>query len=82
MFSKTSMLSKSAAPWKSMLIRRRTGSMSASDRPETSSPNAVMLPRSIVRSASRHLSSTLLPMPEPPTMVRVSPRCTVRSSPS
>src|SRR5262252_10518230 len=59
----------------------RTGIRSSSDSPEMSTPSTTTLPRSGTIKPMVWRSNTDLPLPLPPKITMVSPRCTSRSTP-
>ena len=80
-FCSTVRRSKSAALWKSMLTRWRTGASSRSRRPFTWMPSTSTVPESGCMRPMTCFIVTVLPSPLGPMMQSVSPRQTSRSMP-
>ena len=80
-FSATVRVEKSAPFWNRMPQRRRMFFASSSVRSIMFSPSTSISPASGVWRPMIERSSTDLPVPDPPTTPRISPRQTVRSRP-
>ena len=81
MLSKTENAENSAPCWKSMPKRRRTERRMAGSGSSTGCPNRRTVPLVGTRSPTISRSSVVLPLPDPPTMPRISPALTSRSIP-